>query len=202
MSIVFTISGPYGSGKSSVVNLACKLLGGLNLAIPYTTRTPNLVDSRESEFFFTSHEAFESMIARDVFLEYVSISGNYYGTPRNYLEQARENGQDLVIQVDETGVAQIKQKIPSAVSILVLPEQSARETLAFDIATKAKLPSLLQEVFLPSIQEVLLNHQTSNPDKYDHVIVNDRLEDAANKVIEIIRSERLRRALKNDLNYV
>src|ERR1700758_322426 len=110
MSIVFTISGAFGSGRSSVVNLACKLLDGLGLAIPYTTRTPQIVDNGDGEFLFTSREVFEHMIARGEFLEYVSILGNYYGTPRHYLQQARENGKDLIVQVDDRGVAQIKQK--------------------------------------------------------------------------------------------
>jgi guanylate kinase len=192
MSIVFTISGAFGSGRSSVVNLACKLLDGLDLAIPYTTRTPQIVDNGDGEFFFTSREVFEHMIARGEFLEYVSILGNYYGTPRHYLQQARENGKDLIVQVDDRGVAQIKQKIPDAVSILVLPGQYARDTHAFVLATNPRLPFLLREVLLPSFEEVLLPSQMPNPDKYDQVIVNDRLEDSANRVIEVILSERLR----------
>lgn len=88
MSIVFAISGAFGSGRSSVVNLTCKLLDGMNLAIPCTTRTPRIVDNRDSEFLFMSREVFEQMIAREEFLEYVSILGNYYGTPGHYLQQA------------------------------------------------------------------------------------------------------------------
>ena len=171
MSIVFAISGAFGSGRSSVVNLACKLVDGLNLAIPYTTRAHKVVDNRDSEFFFTSREVFEQMIAREEFLEYVSIFGNYYGTPRLYLQQSRENGNDLLVQVDDSGVAQIKQKIPDAVSILVLPGQSARDTQAFALATNPRLPSFIQERLLPSLQEVLLPYKMPNPDKYDQVIV-------------------------------
>ena len=81
MSIVFTISEAFGSGKSSVVNLVCKLLDGLDLAIPYTTRTPHIANNQDRGFVFTSREVFELMIAREEFLEYVSILGNYYGTP-------------------------------------------------------------------------------------------------------------------------
>ncbi len=196
MSIVFAIGGTIESGGFSVVNLACKLLDGLSLAIPYTTRAPKVVDNRDSEFFLTSREVFEQMIAREEFLEYVSILGNYYGTPRQYLQQARENGNDLLVQVDESGVAQIKQKIPDAVSILVLPGQSPRDMRALHLAANPTLPIFLQQALLPSLQEALqrefLRSPKPNPDKYDHIIVNDRLEDSADKMIEIIRSERLR----------
>jgi guanylate kinase len=169
MSIVFTISEVFGSGQSSVVNAACKLLDGLDLAIPYTTRPPRIADNQDSGFVFTSREVFEQMIAGEEFLEHVSIFGNYYGTPARCLRQARENGKDLLVKVDGRGFAQIKQKIPDAVSILVVPGQSSKGPHAFH----PKMP---------------------NPDEYDHVIVNDRPEDSTNRLIEIIRSERLRRS--------
>ena len=194
MSIVFTISEAFGSGKSSVVNLVCKLLDGLDLAIPYTTRTPHIANNQDRGFVFTSREVFELMIAREEFLEYVSILGNYYGTPSHYLQQARENGKDLLAQVDDSGAAQIKQKIPDAVSILVLPGPSAQGRHVFGPDANPSMPSLLQEVLRPSLQEVLSQSQMPNPEKYDQVIVNDRLEEAANRLSEIIRSERLRRS--------
>jgi guanylate kinase len=162
------------------VRSVCEVLDGLDLAIPYSTRTPRTVDNRDSEFIFTSHEAFELMIAREEFLEYVSVWGNYYGTPRNSLQQAQENGKDLLVKVDESGVAQIKHKIPDAVSILVMPGAKDKDTIGLTID--------------PIVLFRLREASSPNPDKYDHIIVNDRLEDAANKVIEIIRSERQRRS--------
>jgi guanylate kinase len=182
MSIVFAISGAFRSGKSSVVNRVCKLLDGLVLAISYTTRTRLTIEEEGSEFFFTSHEVFERLIASEEFLEYESILGNYYGTPRHYLQQARDNGKDLLIEVDDRGVAQIKQKIPDAVSILVVPGEPARETHTFGSVMEPRIQAALLAALVPSF------------DKYDHVIVNNRLEDTANKLIEIIRSERLRRS--------
>lgn len=186
MTIVFAISGVFGSGKSSVANLACRGIDDLDSAIPYTSRARHAGDSRDNEFFFTSREVFERMIAREEFLEYVSISGNYYGTPRHYLERAQENGRDLLIQVDNCGVAQLKQKISGVVSVLVLPGQLARDTRISGSAIDPRASSLLQEASLPS--------QMPNYDMYDHVIVDDRLEDSASRLIEIIRSERSRRS--------
>ena len=185
MSIVFIISGASGSDISSVIYLACNLLDGLDLAISYTTR-PRMVDERDSKLFFTSREVFELMIDREEFLEYVSILGNYYGTPRHYLQSASEKGKDLLIQVDDRGIAKIKQKIPDAVSILILPGQAFRDKNAAD--------STLDKRMLFRLQEASLLSQVSNYDRYDHVIVNDRLEDSANILIEIIRSERTRRS--------
>jgi guanylate kinase len=186
MSIVFAISEALGSGRSSVVNLVHRLLDNLDLAICYTTRTPHTVEDKGSRFFFTSHKAFERMIAREEFLEYVSIRGNYYGTPNHCLRQAQEGDRDLLIPVDHHGAQQIKQKIPEAVSILILPGQFAQGAQTIGSTINRRLPSLLQGAPLPS--------QIPNYDKYDQIIVNDRPEDSANKVIEIIRSERQRRS--------
>lgn len=184
MSIVFTISDASGPGKPSVLDLVCKEIGGLDLAVPYTTRTRRIDDNRESQFVFTSREAFELMITREEFLEYVSTAGNYYGTPRQSLEQARKHGNDLLIRVDDQGAAQIKQKIPDAVSILVLPGRGSKD--AAGSTPEKTLFSRLEKASSPP--------QMPNYDGYDHVIVNDQLEDSAGKVIEVIRSERSRRS--------
>lgn len=187
MSTVFTISEASGStGKSSVVNQVCKLLDGLDLAIPYTARTPRVAENRNCEFVFTSREAFELMIARGEFLEYVSVWSNYYGTPYHSLRQAQENGKDLLVKVDENGAAQIKQKIPDAVSILIMPGQLAQNKGAISSATD---PMVLHRLQVASSQS-----RMRNPDVYDHVIVNAPLEDSVNTLIEIIRSERSRRS--------
>lgn len=194
MSIVFTISGAFGSGASSVANLVYKLLDGLDLAITYTTR-PHLEDKEDTELFFTSREVFENMIAREEFLEYVNVLDSYYGTPTHYLQQARKNGKDLLIQVDDRGMAQIKEKVADTVSILILPGGSARRKRTFGSTTDPKLPSLVREVILPSLlQEVPFPSQMPNTGNYSHVIVSDRVADSAKRVISIIRSERLRRS--------
>jgi guanylate kinase len=191
MSIVFAISGGFRSSRSSVVNLTCKLLEGLYLATPYTTR-PQIVDRQGDEFVFTSREVFERMIAREEFLEYVNILGNYYGTPLHDLQHARAHGKDLLVAVDDLGVVQVKQKVPHAVSILILPGRPAEDTETLRSLVSSRVPTLLQEMILPSLREVLSTSETPNPDKYDEVIVNDGLESSANKLIKIIRSERLR----------
>lgn len=182
MSIVFTISSTSGSDRSTIAHLVCKLLDGLDLAISYTTR-PHLVDKRDSEFFFTSRDTFELMIEREEFLEYVSSFGNYYGTPSHYLQQAREKGKDLLIQVDDSGVVQIKQKIRDVISILVLPRQSAQPA-----------GSNSDDVPLYRLRKASLPSQMPSPDKYDHIIANDQLEETVNKIIEIVRTERSRRS--------
>src|SRR5260370_42024988 len=108
MSIVFIISEIFGSGRYSVVNPVREVLDGLDLAIPYTTRTPGVAENQNSGFVFTSSGCFELMIAREEFLEHVNILGNYYGTPYKFLQQAEEKGNDLLVKTDYSGIGQIK----------------------------------------------------------------------------------------------
>ncbi len=184
MSIIFAISGNSRSGRSSVAHLVCKLLDRLDLAITYTTRA-RLTEEPDSDLIFISRETFDLMIEREQFLEYGSSFGNYYGTPSHYLQQARERGNDLVIQVDDRGVEQIKQKIPDSISILILPGQFVSDKLAAG--------STPDEMLIARLERGSSTSRMENCDKYDHVFINDGLEDSAKKVSELIRTERSRR---------
>ena len=184
MSIVFTISETFRPGETSTADRAHDLLDRLDLAIPYTTRRPR--SAEDEGFVFTSQDVFERMIASEEFLEYVNTFSNYYGTPRCDLQEARDNGNDLLIKADESGVAQIKQKLPDAVSILVLHTLSGQHERATG--------STVDERLLHRLYEESQQSQIPSPDKFDHVVANDRLEESVNQVVAIIRSVRSQRS--------
>lgn len=184
MSIVFTVSEMFQLSESSVAHRVCELLDELDLAIPYTTRLPRRAE--DDGFVFTTQDVFERMIASEEFLEVVNVFGNYYGTPRQCLQEARDKGNDLLIRVDERGVAQIKQKLPDAVSILVLHSLSEQH--------EHTTGSIVDERLLYSLKQASRFSQMQNPDKFDHVVADDGFEENANQVVAIIRSERSRRS--------
>jgi guanylate kinase len=192
MSIVFIISEIFGPGRYSIVNPVREVLDGLDLAIPYTTRASGVADNQNNGFVFTSLRCFELMIARGEFLEHVNILGNYYGTPYKFLQQAQDNGNDLLVQTDYSGVEQIKTKVRDAVSILILPVQSAKATTVSN-STIPSSATLLRELLLPSVREVFSQRQVPHRDRYDHCIVYDRTEDGVGSLMEIIRKERVHR---------
>ncbi len=193
MSIVFIISEIFGPERHSIVNPVREVLDGLDLATPYTTRTSGVDDNQNSGFVFTSVGCFELMIAREEFLEHVNILGNYYGTPYKFLQQAQDNGNDLLVQTDYSGVEQIKTKVPNAVSILILPIQSAGDKTLSSPAINPSSATLFRELLLPSVREVFSQRQVPHHDRYEHIIVYDRTEDGVGSLIEIIRKERLHR---------
>ena len=121
MTIVFIISAPSGSGKSTLVNYVRQSVAHLNFSISYTTRKARGAEQDAKEYFFVTRDEFEKMVEQGEFLEHADVFGNYYGTARRFLEQAKEQGRDLLLDIDVQGAAQIKRKLPDAVSIFILP---------------------------------------------------------------------------------
>src|SRR5579863_3427097 len=123
--ILYIISAPSGSGKSTLVNELRKFVPGLEFSISYTTRAPRGSEQNGREYYFIEREPFEHMIRKGEFLECADVFGNYYGTARSVLEQAAQRGNDVLLDIDVQGERQVKEKIPGAVSIFVLPPSRA-----------------------------------------------------------------------------
>jgi guanylate kinase len=184
MSTVFIISAPSGSGKSTLVELLRRLVSGLDFSVSYTTREPRGSEQNGREYFFVTREEFENMIAQDEFLEYADVFGNYYGTARRFLREAEERGNDLLLDIDVQGAAQVKKKIPEAVSIFVLPP--GREQLEWRLNNRGlDSPKVIQRRLDTASREI------ENYDKYDYILVNDRLEESTDDLRAIVLAERI-----------
>src|SRR5436309_15976689 len=187
MTAVFIISAPSGSGKSTLVNNVRKLIPDLEFSVSYTTRAPRGNEQNGREYFFISRPEFEARIAKNEFLEYADVFGNYYGTARRFLQQAEEHGHDLLLDIDVQGAAQIKSKIPEATSIFILPPD------------RKELEKRLRVRGLDSaevIQRRLANasREIENYSKYDYIVVNDCLPDSIDALTSILLAERLQRS--------
>src|ERR1700687_403308 len=187
MSGVCIISAPSGSGKSTLVDRVRQIVPGLRFSISYTTRAARGGEENGREYYFICRTEFEEMIRKDEFLEYADVFGNYYGTARRFLREAQEEGKDLLLDIDVQGAAQIKGKIRGAVSIFVLPPN--RQELEKRLRTR----SLDAE---PVIQRRLVtaSREIENYDKYDYILVNDRLEESIDALKSILLAERLKRS--------
>jgi guanylate kinase len=187
MTTVYIISAPSGSGKSTLVNEVRKIVPGLDFSVSYTTRQPRGSEQNGREYFFVPRTQFEQMIRQDEFLEYAQVFGNYYGTARRFLHAAREHGDDLLLDIDVQGAEQIKRRIPEAASIFVLPPN--REKLEWRLRNRG-LDS--EEVICRRLDTA--RREIENYDKYDYILVNDRLEQSTDELKAILLSERLRRS--------
>ncbi len=105
MTTVYIISAPSGSGKSTLVEKVRQIVPGLDFSISYTTRPPRGNEQNGREYFFITREEFEQMIRKDEFLESAEVFGNYYGTAKVFLERARKNEHDLLLDIDVQGAA-------------------------------------------------------------------------------------------------
>jgi guanylate kinase len=191
MSSVFIVSAPSGSGKSTLVNELFKMVRNLDFSISYTTRQPRGSEQNGKEYYFVSQKEFEAMIAADEFLEHAIVHGNYYGTARRFLREAETRGNDLVLDIDVQGAAQIKQRIPAAISIFILPPD--REKLEWRLRTRG-LDS--EQVICRRLDTA--RREIENYTKYDYILVNKVVEQSADQLKAVVLSER-RRQLGGEL---
>ena len=190
MAIVFIISAPSGSGKSTLVNEIRRTVPRLEFSISYTTRQPRGSERNGCEYYFISREQFEDMIRKDDFLEYARVfESDYYGTAREFLRKADASGKDLLLDIDVQGAAQIKSKLPNAVSIFIMPPN--RKELEQRLRKRGQdTPEVIVRRLNAARREI------ENYDKYDYILVNDRLEDSVELLQAIVLAERLRRSGK------
>ena len=190
MTNVFVISAPSGSGKSTLVSKARELVPGLHFSVSYTTRAPRGKERNGREYYFISRQEFEEMIRKDEFLEYAEVFGtgtDYYGTARRFLRESEQERDDLLLDIDVQGAAQIKSKISEATSIFILPPD------------RKELEKRLRVRGLDSaevIQRRLANasREIENYSKYDYILVNDCLPDSIDALTSILLAERLQRS--------
>ncbi len=191
MSLVYIISAPSGSGKSTLVSELRKIVPGLRFSISYTTRKPRGSEQDGREYFFISREQFERMIARGEFLEYADVFGNYYGTARRFLHEAEDAGDDLLLDIDVQGAAQIQKQIPETVSIFVLPPSRA------ELEKRLRRRSLADGVQSEEVIERRLrtaSKEIENYSRYGYILVNDQLEESIDRLRAIVVAERLKRS--------
>jgi guanylate kinase len=180
-TLVYIISAPSGSGKSTLVNELLKSVSGLEFSISYTTRAPRGSETNGRQYYFVSRAEFEKMICEDQFLEYAEVFGNYYGTARRFLQEAKNNGRDLLLDIDVQGAAQIQKKIPEAISIFILPPN--RKTLEERLRKRGEdREEVIQRRLITAAQEI------ENYERYNYILVNDRLEDSVEILQSIVRA--------------
>jgi guanylate kinase len=185
--IVYIISAPSGSGKSTLVNELLRLVPGLDFSISYTTRAPRGSEQNGKQYHFVSREEFEQMIRADEFLEHANVFGNYYGTARQFLREAEQKARDLLLDIDVQGAGQIKRRLPDAVSIFVLPPD--RRTLEWRLRKRSEdAEDVIQRRLVTASREI------ENYDKYNYILINDKLEESSERLQAIVLSERLRRS--------
>jgi guanylate kinase len=189
--LVLIVSGPSGSGKSTIVKRILQLPGTL-LSVSCTTRSPRKTESDGKWYNFVSEAEFQQMVERGEFLEYAQVFGkNWYGTPRKWLDEAAAQKKDLVLEIDVQGALQVKQKLPGAVAIFVLPPSRAE----LERRIRARGQDSEDEIKrrLERARQEMLSYSS-----YDFAIINDDLERAAEEAQTITMGSHYRVARNED----
>lgn len=187
MSVVFVISAPSGSGKSTLVERLLAQDPNLVFSVSYTTREPRGQEENGREYCFVTRAEFEAALKRDEFLEWAEVFGNYYGTHRRWLDRAREEGKDLVLDIDVQGAGQLKLKVPDAVRIFILAP--SRQELEQRLRARSEDSEETIARRLRGAAKEIRNYGA-----YDYVLVNQDLEKSADALASIVKAERIRRA--------
>jgi len=188
------ISGPSGVGKSTVVRRLFKIHPELKMSISSTTRPPRPGEIHGQHYFFITEEEFDLRVRQNQFLEWAKVHGCYYGTPRQFIEGELSKGEVVVLEVDVQGAASIKRIVEegkmkaSVVFIFLIPPSV--DILAFRLKKrKTEDEELVNYRLRAAIAELQVM------EKYDYIVVNDKVESAADKIKAIINVEKERTLL-------
>jgi guanylate kinase len=179
----FIISAPSGTGKSTLIELLITQLPQIFFSISHTTRPPRAGEKNGVEYYFVDNAEFEDMIRRDEFLEWAQVHGYYYGTSREMVRRAEEEGRDLLLDIDFQGAQAVRRQVPNAVSIFIMPP-------SLDVLKERLLRR--QKDTLTQIQNRTMNAKTElqHYKEYEYVIINEDLGSAFENLASIVRSQR------------
>ena len=181
--LLVIISGPSGVGKGTIRKALFEIPdNNYCYSVSMTTRKPRGGEVDGSDYFFVSREEFERRIKVNGFLEYADFVGEYYGTPIDYIEKQMEAGKEVIIEVEVQGALQVKERLPEAVFIFIVPP--SRKALIERLNNRGTdSKSKIQKRVAKAEREYSLAY------KYDYIVVNDEVNNAADRIYAIIRAE-------------
>lgn len=181
--LLIVVSGPSGAGKGTICEKLLKNNSQIKISISATTRKPRAGEKDGVNYYFIAEDKFKHMIHEHKFLEYAIVYDNYYGTPRQYVMNNLQNGNDVLLEIDIVGALQIKKKFEDAVFIFILPP-SLNELKNRIVNRGTENLSDIEKRYDAAISEI------KQIMKYDYVIINDSVSEAVQDIEAIIRAEK------------
>lgn len=183
--VLTVISGFSGAGKGTLIKALLQSHHNYQLSVSATTRKPREGEIHGREYFFLDREEFERRIERDEFIEYANYVGNYYGTPKDFVLERLEAGQDVLLEIEVQGAKKIRESFPEALLIFIAPP-SAGELKRRLFCRETESAAEINKRLLRAAEEA------RHMEEYEYLIVNDDLEAAVCRLHALIGSRRLR----------
>ncbi|MCI5872335.1 MAG: guanylate kinase [Roseburia sp.] len=184
--ILTVVSGFSGAGKGTIMKeLMKKYSEQYALSVSATTRAPRCGETDGVEYFFKSREEFEQMIADEALIEYAQYVGNYYGTPKAYVEEQLNAGKDVILEIEIQGALKVKKRFPDTLLLFVTPP-SADELKKRLIGRGTETMDVIESRLARALEEA------EGIEEYDYLVNNDVLDECVEEVHELIQNEHYR----------
>lgn len=183
--MLIVISGPSGCGKDSVVKNLLTKNKNIWVSISCTSRDKRQNEEDGKDYYFVTKEEFEEKIKNNEMLEYAKYTNNYYGTPKKYIKEHLDKGEDVILIIEIQGALKIKEILKETIFIFILPP-SMDELRKRLVGRNTESIEKVEERFKTAYQEI------NEVKKYNYAIVNDEIDKAADKINSIIQAERCR----------
>lgn len=177
--ILIVVSGFSGAGKGTLMKRLVSDYDNYALSVSMTTRQPRTGEVDGREYFFSTKEEFEKKIEEEGFVEYACYCGNYYGTPREYVEKKLEEGKDVILEIEIQGALKIKQKFPTALLLFVMPP-SAAELKRRLVGRGTETEDVIEKRLKRATEEA------EGIENYDYIVINDNLEECVREMHGLI----------------
>ena len=181
--ILIVVSGFSGAGKGTLMKELLKRYDNYALSVSMTTRAPREGEVDGESYFFVDKETFERTIAEDGLIEHASYCGNYYGTPREYVEKCLQDGRDVILEIEIQGALKVKEKFPETLLLFVMPPSAAELKRRLE-GRGTESPEVIRERLVRASEEA------EGIENYESLIINDDLDECVREMNDIINAAR------------
>lgn len=181
---LYVVAAPSGAGKTTLVRLLLEQEAGVQLSVSFTTRRPRPGEQNGCDYHFVDTAAFQAMIARQEFLEWAEVHGNFYGTSKKWIIERLAPDHDVLLEIDWQGAQQVRSAFPGAIGIFILPP--SMEDLTRRLTERAT-----DSTDVIARRLATARAEMRHVEEFDYVIINDSLEQALDDLRAVVRASRL-----------